>query len=64
MRGLALGLVKYPEFHMGPFLKLVRVPLDTIPPLGVSVAPQLGITEELSAGALNPTTCITDEEMK
>jgi len=40
---------------MGPFLKLVQVPLDGIPPLRcVDRTTQLGVISKLAEGALDP----------
>ncbi|KAK4822534.1 hypothetical protein QYF61_015540 [Mycteria americana] len=61
----ALGLVEPHEVHTGPLLELVQVPLDGIPSLRhVNHTTQLGVVCELVEGALNPTVCVIDEDIK
>jgi len=56
VKDLALGLVEPHEVQMGPFLKLVQVPLDDIPSfLCVSHTMQLGVICKLTEGALDLT---------
>jgi len=44
VQDLSLGPVEPQEVHTGPFLKLVQVPLDGIPPLRcLNHTPQLGV---------------------
>lgn len=64
-QALALGLVEVPEFHMGPFLTHVKIPLDCMPPLKRnSCTPQLGVTHKLAEGAVSPAIYVIDEGMK
>ena len=50
---------------MHPPLKPVKVPLDGIPSLQrVDHITQLGVTGQLAEGALNPTVCVTDKDIK
>ncbi|KAK4831203.1 hypothetical protein QYF61_016040 [Mycteria americana] len=61
----ALGLVEHHEVHMGPLLQLVQVPLDGIPSLRrVNHTTQLGVACKLAEGALDPTVCVIDEDIK
>ncbi|KAK4816335.1 hypothetical protein QYF61_015019, partial [Mycteria americana] len=61
----ALGLVEPHEVHMGPLLQLVQVPLDGMPSLRrVSHTTQPGVICKLAEGALDPTVCVIDEDIK
>jgi len=63
VQGLALGLVELCEFHTGPLLELVRVPLDGVPSFWcVNCTTQLGVDNELIESTLNPTVCIVDDD--
>ena len=62
---LAFGLVEPHEVHMGPLLELVHVPLDGILSLRhVNCTIQLGVVCKLAEGALDPTVCVIDEDIK
>ncbi|KAK4829736.1 hypothetical protein QYF61_006445 [Mycteria americana] len=65
VQDLALDLVEPHEVHMGPLLKFVQVPLDGILSLRhVNRTTQLGVVFKLAEGALDPTVCVIDEDMK
>jgi len=56
VQDLAHGLVEPYEFHTGPLLELVRVPLDSILSLRcVNYTTQLGVICRFAEGALDPT---------
>ncbi|KAK4813652.1 hypothetical protein QYF61_014951 [Mycteria americana] len=62
---LALGLVELHEVLTGPPLKLVKVPLGSIPFLQrVHCITQLCVVGKLAEGALNPTVHVTDKDVK
>ena len=64
-RDLALSLAELHGVGMGPPLKLVHIPLDSIPSLWcVNCSTQLNIICKLAEGALNPTVHITDKDVK
>ncbi|KAK4818032.1 hypothetical protein QYF61_004156 [Mycteria americana] len=64
--GVALTQVQNPhEVHRGPLLELVQVPLDGILSLRrVNRTTQLGVVCKLAEGALDPTVCVIDEDIK
>ncbi|KAK4820335.1 hypothetical protein QYF61_024873 [Mycteria americana] len=65
VQDLALGLVEPHEVHMGPLHQLVQVPLDGILSLRhVNCTTQLGVLCKLAEGALDPTVCVIDEDIK
>ncbi|KAK4827094.1 hypothetical protein QYF61_014196 [Mycteria americana] len=65
VQDLVLGLAEPHEVHMGPLLQLVQVPLDGIPSLRhVNCTTQLGVVCKLAEGALDPTVCVIDEDIK
>ncbi|KAK4816932.1 hypothetical protein QYF61_025428 [Mycteria americana] len=65
VQNLALILVECHEVHRGPLLELVQVPLDGMPSLRlVNRTSQLGVICKLAEGALNPTVCGADEDIK
>ena len=58
-------LAKCDEVHTGPFLELVRVPLDGIPsPRRVNLTTQLAVICILAEGAHNPDVYVIDEDIK
>ncbi|KAK4816767.1 hypothetical protein QYF61_022765 [Mycteria americana] len=65
VQDLALGLVEHHEVHRGPLLELVHVPVDGILSLEhVNCTTQLGVICKFVEGALDPTVCVTDEDIK
>ncbi|PKU32521.1 serine-rich hypothetical protein [Limosa lapponica baueri] len=58
-------LVEPHEIHMGSLFELVQVPLDGIPSLKhINHTTQLGVIGKLAEGALDPTVCVIDEDIK
>ena len=65
VQDLAFGLVEPHEVHACPLLELVQVPLDGISSLQcVDHSTQLGVICKFSEGALNPTVCVIDKDIK
>ncbi|KAF4788894.1 hypothetical protein TURU_157112 [Turdus rufiventris] len=65
MQDLAPGLVQFYEVHMNPLLKRVQIPLDGIPFFCcANCITQLGAICKLAKGALDPTVCVTDEDIE
>ncbi|KAK4824277.1 hypothetical protein QYF61_012837 [Mycteria americana] len=65
VQDLVLGLVEPHEVHIVPLLQLVQVLLDGILSLRhVNRTTQLGVICKLAEGALNPTVCVIDEDIK
>ncbi|KAK4817045.1 hypothetical protein QYF61_026353 [Mycteria americana] len=65
VQDLVLGLVEPHEVHMGPLLQLVQVPLDDILSFWrVNCTTQLGVICKLAEGALDPTVCVIDGDIK
>ena len=65
VQDLAFRFVEPHEVHLGPLLKPVKVPLDSISSLWcVNGTPQFGVISKLAEGALDPTVSVTDEDLK
>ena len=65
VQDLALGLAELHEVRMGPPLKSVKVPLNSILSLqGVDRISQLGVIGNLAEGALNPTVRVANKDVK
>ena len=62
---LAFGFVEPHEFHLGPLLKPVQVPLNGIPSLWCDdCSPQFGVISKLAEGALHSTISVTGDDIK
>jgi len=65
VQDLLLGLDEIRDVRMGSLLELVQVPLDGIPSLrSVDLTTPPGVICKLAERALNPTVCVTDEDIK